>query len=356
MRIVKIIVILICLFVGTNTVYISKADNQDQPVVTPTKIIKIAIISSYGPRHVCGSSQLRGFISKLSQYNFTPHQKLGPITNYYLQTNTINTKESQVNTQVVRIIQELKDNSIDIIVTIDDAAFKYLGAPLSNIGYPVFFSGLNSKLSTYEGLYNPDNVAGVLERIELSKLNILLEKYKSLKENITILTSRDATLVERGFLSNVSEELDKFKIPYTTKRIANKIELITYLGERNKERNPGTYFLIIQRTQDIYKNKYLSKENLYKIINEFNVSNIEIVGNSDSVAAYKMSMSVGPDFNKMGQNTAMLVGLYIESNLKVNSNSIVIPPSIMSVNLKKMKRLGRYDIVIENISLFSDIF
>ena len=137
-----------------------------------SKIVKIAIIMSYNIKDPCGRPQELGFIDTLTELRKDIDWR---IEIYYMDTKIHNRTLSKIRQQAKYakyfVTQEVKP---DVVVTIDDNAFKYVGGWLSKHGYKVYASGLNYPLKYYQGIYDPKNTSIVLEDVGLYRFRSIL--------------------------------------------------------------------------------------------------------------------------------------------------------------------------------------
>jgi hypothetical protein len=140
---------------------------------------KISIVNSYGINHIAEKPQLKGIIDTLYNSN-----KDFIIENYYMDSRINNVTDKQ-RADVSKIIKnDIYKFNPDFIVTINDIAFKYIGADLSE-DYKIIFTGINTPYIEYKNnIKNSKNISGVEEIINLDEFIFLLNKINYIPDTI----------------------------------------------------------------------------------------------------------------------------------------------------------------------------
>ena len=325
-------------------------------IKSPKHIISVPIIASYGVNHPCGRLQQLGIISKLKEY-----ENLNPdihflVSCFYLKTNTVNITDSKIYIQQKYVSKFLKDNlKNNFIITIDDAAFKYIGAPLSKKHIMVFFSGLNNPLSSYKGTYNPKYISGIQEIVSLEKFNTFITKQPTLNK-ILILCSSTASITEKGITNNIIKELKRLQLNYQINTFRSSQDLVSFLNLYNQAKDTYWMFITLQRLFDGYTNNILNKREIYQLFHKYNKHNIEIITNFIGVKLFNVSMSDGPNFYKMGYDLANMLVIFINNNFKPINKIIINSKSIITVNYNRFKKIGLENTINDNFDNIEEIY
>lgn len=88
---------------------------------TPSK--KLFIVHSYEQGHICGQPQHEGAIKALSESGWNVGENLD-IAAYYMDTKRKNNTPALIKKQGGKAVLEIKKFSPDVILTLDDNAFK----------------------------------------------------------------------------------------------------------------------------------------------------------------------------------------------------------------------------------------
>ena len=131
----------------------------------------IYIVLSYDENDLCGKPQLQGILQGINE---------GPNRHFLVKTFYLDSKrlsKSQVQQKVQQVLHSIKRAHPRVVVTVDDAAFLYVGLALN--GQPntfVVFSGINGDISAYNKISpflqdrNPiSNITGVVEHLFLKE-------------------------------------------------------------------------------------------------------------------------------------------------------------------------------------------
>lgn len=138
------------------------------------KRVKLLIIQSYEKGIGCGSIIEKGFVKCIAKAGYQEGQLLD-LYHHYMDTQLNHTTETAIKRQARIALTDVRKIDPDIVVLLDDNAFKYVLPSLVNSKYAVLFSGTNVPLENYNrsiGFMNSrekpgKNVTGVTEEHEL---------------------------------------------------------------------------------------------------------------------------------------------------------------------------------------------
>ena len=139
---------------------------------TPARLF---ILHSYDHNHVCGQPQHDGVLAALQAEGYSPGQKLD-VQTYYMDTKHRNTTPALIERQAVIALDRIKAFRPDILVTLDDNAFKSVALRLVDTAIAIVFSGLNRQPEYYNqhvtfmmSREHPGyNITGVYERLHIA--------------------------------------------------------------------------------------------------------------------------------------------------------------------------------------------
>jgi ABC-type uncharacterized transport system substrate-binding protein len=159
--IVGLIIMMFIFFIG-ETVALSQA--------TP----RIFILHSYEQNHVCGQPQHDGVVAMLKTAGFIENQNL-ELQLYYMDTKRKNNTPELINKQAGIALQKIKRFKPDVLVTLDDNAFREVALKLVDSDISIVFSGLNGQPEMYNrqkpfmvSRENPGhNITGVYEKLHI---------------------------------------------------------------------------------------------------------------------------------------------------------------------------------------------
>ncbi|GFM38622.1 ABC transporter substrate-binding protein [Desulfovibrio psychrotolerans] len=173
---------------------------------------KVFILHSYELGHVCGGPQHDGALRALREAGFEPGRNLA-VQAFAMDTRRVNTTPERMRTQARLALEDIARFSPDVLITLDDDAFRTVGLQVANTPLPVVFSGLNGRPESYsqqvpwlESRNRPGhNITGVLEK--LHTLTALKVHRKILGQLTTVYVIADSTITGAASVEQVREEL-----------------------------------------------------------------------------------------------------------------------------------------------------
>lgn len=173
---------------------------------------KVFILHSYELGHVCGGPQHEGALRALHEAGFEPGRNLA-VQAFAMDTRRVNTTPELMRRQAQLALEEIARFSPDVLITLDDDAFRTVGLQVVGTPLPVVFSGLNGRPETYsqqvpwlENRNRPGhNITGVVEK--LHTLTALKVHRKILGHLTTVYVIADSTITGTSTVEQVREEL-----------------------------------------------------------------------------------------------------------------------------------------------------
>lgn len=322
-------------------------------------VIRISIVSSYDPDHICGGPQLHGFMSALREFD---RLSLGKkrvktfsfdIRTYFMFGKTRNLTQYSLKVVADDIMKEVGLFKPKILVTIDDIAFRHVGIPHLKSGGFVLFSGINRSLAEYEKEYGVDTfsrAAGVEERISLDALPKVFSSanfapsaiYMIQKGTDPTITGVELASVYDGEFSRLFNGVPVHKIYVDTVH-----QLRSVLLSLNDNR-PGVIVPIVQRLWG--NGGYVDKDGILPVLRQHNRTHIELASNSIMVRS-GMAISVGPDFFAMGGEVSRMMIRYFFTG--VFTHTAKEPEQRTAINLRRVTQIGATRLIN---STFDDVF
>ncbi len=109
---------------------------------------RLFILHSYEQDHVCGQPQHDGIVNGLNSRNFEEGVNL-EIGVYYMDTKRKNNTPELMAAQAQKAFEAIERFQPDVLVTLDDNAFRTTALPLADKGIPIVFCGLNGQPEDY---------------------------------------------------------------------------------------------------------------------------------------------------------------------------------------------------------------
>ena len=142
------------------------------PASPAAEMPKVFVVHSYEPGNVCGQPQHDGVMDALAEAGFRPGETVW-IKTYYMDTKWRHITPEAIRDQGAKALEQIRSFSSDVVVTLDDNAFRTVALPLLGTSVPVVFSGVNTPLEQYnrktrflESRERPGhNITGVYEKL-----------------------------------------------------------------------------------------------------------------------------------------------------------------------------------------------
>ncbi|MEW6536767.1 MAG: ABC transporter substrate binding protein [Candidatus Auribacterota bacterium] len=136
---------------------------------------KVFILHSYEENHVCGQPQHDGIVKALASAGFVEGQNL-ELQTYYMDTKKTNNTPDLIQQQADRAIELIAEFQPDVLVTLDDNAFRTVGMELADTDIAVVFCGMNAQPEDYhaqkpciESRTVPGhNITGIYEKLHVA--------------------------------------------------------------------------------------------------------------------------------------------------------------------------------------------
>ncbi len=179
---------------------------------------QIFFLHSYVKGHAGGQPQADGVMAALKKAGFLENKNLR--TDFYhmdaLQTNTT---PSLINKQAEIALLKIRKSNPDLLIVIDDDAFRTVALALVDSIIPIVFTGMNNRPENYhktrrciESRDNPGhNITGVYEHLHIADAFTVHHKIFNNVNKIRIFV--DASPIGDAILEQIKLELSKQTVP-----------------------------------------------------------------------------------------------------------------------------------------------
>jgi putative tryptophan/tyrosine transport system substrate-binding protein len=135
---------------------------------------RVMIVHSYEKGHVCGQPQHDGIVAALKKQGFAVPGDV-EIDTYFMDTKRRNNTPDLILDQADRVMERIEQNPPDVLVTLDDNAFRTVGLEMADSRIPVVFCGMNGQPEDYHrqrpflnARSRPGhNITGVYEKLHI---------------------------------------------------------------------------------------------------------------------------------------------------------------------------------------------
>ncbi|OEU66405.1 MAG: hypothetical protein BA863_07555 [Desulfovibrio sp. S3730MH75] len=212
--------------------------------VSAAKVSKVFIVASYELGHVCGGPQEDGVMKGLAGQGFIEGADL-QIERYYMDSKGKNTTAESMKEQGANALEKIKEFAPNVVVTIDDNAFREVGLKLvGNKDISVVFSGLNGQPEDY-GKIIPfiksrelpgENVTGVYEKLYVEQSVRVMKAIPSLSgDTVVFITDVSPTgkALSKQFAIELKSPLKGLK--YRFEQVAGWEEYVELIRKINDD-------------------------------------------------------------------------------------------------------------------------
>ncbi|WP_419176640.1 ABC transporter substrate-binding protein [Desulfosediminicola sp.] len=194
-------------------------------------IKKLFIVHSYEAGHLCGQPQHDGAIAGLARSGWIVDENLA-VRTYYMDTKRTNNSPALIQQQAILAIQEIEQYQPDVVLTLDDNAFKTIALSSGMKNQTFVFSGMNAQPEEYNSQYtfmssreNPGGrITGVYEKLhffeavrvmsimhEYNKI-LVLEDLSPTGKAISRQVDLELSLPGQQSVSNVVDKVARTKV------------------------------------------------------------------------------------------------------------------------------------------------
>jgi len=301
-------------------------------------IYRIVIVNSYEIDQLTGVDQERGFINGLtSSFKYQ-------IWTIYLQTKKVFLSETEKQFIAQKAYQEILRLKPDIVVLLDDNAFRYVGIPylfLHKNKFVTFFSGINRPLKSYFQSF-PDikhnygkTYIGLEEDQDPTQFFRFLqcyERYTGKQYRLVIFYDDSSTSLA---VTNMwLQYCNKFHTVYKLQNIKSVEQLRNSLYRLK----PNDIIVsCVERLRDELTGEVYSRINLIGVITSNNRSHLEVTSALDSTK-FKILFSTGISLYRLGFALSRLVNNYLLSKKFVNFQAAKFHSGLV-INRQRQRQL-----------------
>ncbi|WP_031481837.1 ABC transporter substrate-binding protein [Maridesulfovibrio frigidus] len=199
----------LCLMVGLSTVLLCSFALAE--AVGPKKIF---IVSSYAQDNICGLPQYQGVIEAIAGAGFRIDTDV-KIYSYAMETKKVNNTPALIDAQAEIVLAKIEKINPDVVVVLDDNAFRAVALKLVDSKIAVVFSGLNGQPEDYNEIVTwidsrskpGHNITGIYEKLHIVQAFKVQKKILPDLERALIVSDESPT--GKAVLKEVNLELSE---------------------------------------------------------------------------------------------------------------------------------------------------
>ena len=210
---------------------------------------RVLIVHSYEQGHVCGQPQHDGLVSALKQEGFAVPAEVS-VDAYHMDTKRRNNTPTLIRAQADKVLGMVECKPPDVLVTLDDNAFRTVGLELAGSDTPVVFSGLNGQPEAYHerrpflvSRERPGhNITGVYEKLHIVDAFRVHARMFPGVGTIRILLDRSPT--GRAIARQIELELDEAstRVPWDVRTVPDWPSFQREILEAGRDESVGAVY------------------------------------------------------------------------------------------------------------------
>jgi len=178
---------------------------------------KVFIVHSYEIDHVCGRPQHDGVVQALDEAGFGEERV--DVGVYAMDTKRRYNTPEQIEAQAVIALERIEAFDPDVVVTLDDNAFRTVALAVAEKDIPVVFSGLNRRPESYvttppwiQSRQRPGgNITGVIEKIHFVTAVKVQKNIMPKLRRVLVLSDNSPT--GKALTAQIREEMAAQELP-----------------------------------------------------------------------------------------------------------------------------------------------
>jgi putative ABC transport system substrate-binding protein len=171
-----------------------------RPVLAEPPAKRLFILHSYESGHICGQPQHDGLLEALAEAGWVPNKNL-TVQAYFMDTYRTNNTPELIKAQGEKALQAIRQFQPDLLVTIDDNAFRTVVPPLVDQPLSVVFTGMNGQPENYQRSFRfmenrekpGHNVTGVYEKLHIRDAVRIMNHIMPDLKKVRVLTDLSPT-------------------------------------------------------------------------------------------------------------------------------------------------------------------
>lgn len=214
---------------------------------------RLFIVHSYEEGHICGQPQHDGAIKALEEAGFSIGQDV-VLGTYFMDTKRKNNTPALIEEQAGKAKEAISGFKPDVVLTLDDNAFRTLALPAAGDATAYVFSGLNGQPEKYNeknrfmvSRKNPaGNITGVYEKLYIREAIRVLSTMHDL-DKVLILddTSPTGMAIAKQVELELFQDNDSQPLAGTLEQrtITSWEEYTKVIDEINNDKEIGAFYL-----------------------------------------------------------------------------------------------------------------
>ncbi|WP_320172337.1 ABC transporter substrate binding protein [Maridesulfovibrio sp.] len=325
----------VCLVLLAFCSLVSAADKEKKTVF---------IVHSYSMKNICGAPQHQGVVEALREKGFTEGDNL-VIHASAMDTKRTNNTPELILKEADRVLKEINTVKPDIVVVLDDNAFRTVGLELVDTDVDVVFSGMNGQPEDYDRTRKwlnsrnkpGHNITGVYEKLLVSDAFRVQKMILPNLEKILMVSdnSPTGTAVRKQFLMEAPG--NSSGIEFYLRIARSWEEYMEIIKEADEDPQTGTIYSAATTLQDKDGRTHTTEE-----IIKWTVANSRTPGIPLNYSFVRLGMlgGAGVDFIAMGRQAGGMAARILKGTPAGDIPLEDAKRYALVFNLKRARELG----------------
>jgi len=308
---------------------------------------KLFIIHSYENGHICGQPQHDGAIDAIEEAGFTMGEDV-IIDTYFMDTKRKNNTPSLIAEQAANALEKLNKFGPDVVLTLDDNAFKTIALEAAGDTTTYVFSGLNGQPEMYNKIKRfmgnrekpAGNITGVYEKLYVREAVQVLSTMHQL-DKVLILddTSPTGKAIARQVELELAPTPDNRPLSnaFEQRTVNSWEEFKDVIDEINNDPLIGAFYLGTLLLHDVNGTVYTASE-----IIDYTLAHSKKPAIGLNYAFIKLGLYGGAtvDFYSMGHLAGEKISKILQGEMPGDIPIEDAPKVALVFNLKRADKLG----------------
>ncbi|WP_321402177.1 ABC transporter substrate binding protein [Maridesulfovibrio sp.] len=312
----------------------------------PAQAKDILIVHSYDLDNICGAPQQQGVLESLAEAGFKAGKNL-TVHQYAMNTKKENNTPELMAKQAAAVLEKIKKITPDVLVLLDDNAFRTVGLKLVDSKFNIVFSGMNGQPEDYDRKVKwmdswskpGHNITGVYEKLHFIEACMVQKKIIPGLEKILVVTDNSPT--GRAVLKQVRKEMNEagneLGIEFQIRIASTWEEYVEIIRQTGTDSSIGTIYPAATLLKDRDGKSHSTSE-----IIKWTVANSMIPGIPLNYSFSRLGMlgGVGVDFIAMGRQAGVMAAEILKGSAPGEIPIEEAERYALVFNLNRAKELG----------------
>ncbi len=315
--------------------------------VSDTKTRKLFIVASYSRDNVCGSPQEAGALKELRSQGWIEGKNL-LVERFYMKTKSRYVTAQAIRQRGQEALRRIRAFAPDVVLTLDDNAFREVGLRLAGQPLPVVFSGVNGQPETYnqqhlfmQNRQHPGgNITGVYEKLYFRRsIEVFASAFPSAKGKKVVALLED-TPTGRAIAIQIRQETPPSHriagIECSIRMVHSWDEYREQVTGLNRDPQVAALYPVVLQAADADGNLLTAKEIFTWTVKHNHKPDLAVNYHFAELGYFG---GAAVDFDRMGATAGRQIALILDGTPPGNISIVDAPDYALVFNLTRTRQL-----------------